>query len=222
MSRWIDQVPAIVETWFPGQEGGTALGEILFGVTNPSGHLPATFERSLEDNPTFNSYYPKAGTLQVPYSEGVFVGYRGYEKNGTKPLFPFGYGLSYTTFSFANLSVSPDAESAAPQPRWTVSFDVTNTGPRAGAAVAQVYVSDAHAKVARPSKELKAFSKVMLRPGETRQVTLSLDLRSLAYYDVAGKQWKADAGTFTVRVGGSSVDLPLSAQLVLARTATHP
>ena len=222
MSRWINQVPTIIETWFPGQEGGTALGEIVFGVTNPSGHLPATFERALEDNPTFTSYYPKAGTLQVPYSEGVFVGYRGYEKNRTKPLFPFGYGLSYTTFSFANLSVSPDPESAAPPPRWTVSFDVTNTGQRAGAAVAQVYVSDAHAKVARPAKELKAFSKVALQPGETRRVTVPLDLRSLAYYDVTGKQWKADAGTFTVRAGGSSVDLPLSAQLVLARTVTHP
>jgi beta-glucosidase len=222
MSRWIDQVPTVIETWFPGQEGGTALGEILFGLTNPSGHLPATFERALQDNPTFNSYYPNAGTLQVPYSEGVFVGYRGYDKNGTKPLFPFGYGLSYTTFSYANLSVAPDAESAVPQPRWTVSFDVTNNGQRAGAAVAQVYVSDGHAKVARPAKELKAFSKVTLQPGETRRVTVPLDLRSLAYYDVAGKQWKADAGAFTVRVGESSVDLPLSAQLVLARTTAHP
>jgi beta-glucosidase len=222
MSRWIDQVPTVIETWFPGQEGGTALGEILFGLTNPSGHLPATFERALQDNPTFNSYYPNAGTLQVPYSEGVFVGYRGYDKNGTKPLFPFGYGLSYTTFSYANLSVAPDAESAVPQPRWTVSFDVTNNGQRAGAGVAQVYVSDGHAKVARPAKELKAFSKVTLQPGETRRVTVPLDLRSLAYYDVAGKQWKADAGAFTVRVGGSSVDLPLSAQLVLARTTAHP
>jgi beta-glucosidase len=222
MSRWIDQVPTIIETWFPGQEGGTALGEILFGVTSPSGHLPATFERRLEDNPAFNTYYPKAGTLQVPYSEGVFVGYRGYEKNGTQPLFPFGHGLSYTTFSYTNLSVAPDAESSAPQPRWTVSFDITNTGQRTGAAVAQVYVSEGQAKVARPAKELKGFAKVALQPGETRRVTVPLDLRSLAYYDVAGKQWKADAGTFTVRVGGSSTDLSLSAPLVLARTATHP
>ena len=221
MSRWVDQVPAVIETWFPGQEGGTALGEILFGVTNPSGHLPATFEQRWEDNPTFGSYYPKPGILQVPYSEGVFVGYRGYEKNGTKPLFAFGHGLSYTTFSFANLAVAPDVESTVGDPHWIATFDVTNTGNRVGAAVAQVYVSDGHAKVARPAKELKGFAKVSLEPGETRRVMVPLDLRSLAYYDVDGKQWKANAGTFTVRVGGSSADLPLSASLVLARTTTR-
>jgi beta-glucosidase len=183
--------------------------------------LPATFEQRWEDNPTFASYYPKPGTLQVPYSEGVFVGYRGYEKNGTKPLFAFGHGLSYTMFSYANLSVAPDVESTVADPHWIATFDVTNTGKRAGAVVAQVYVSDGHAKVARPAKELKGFAKVSLEPGETRRVTVPLDLRSLAYYDVGGRQWKAEAGTFTVRVGGSSADLPLSASLVLARTTTR-
>jgi beta-glucosidase len=221
MSAWIDRVPALVEAWYPGEFGNTALAEILFGAVNPSGHLPATFERNWEQNPTHDSYYPTPGTLQVPYKEGVFVGYRGYDKNGVTPLFPFGHGLSYTTFSYANIAVSPDSASAATDPRYTVSFDVSNTGTRAGAAVAQVYVSDGHSHVARPPKELKGFAKVTLQPGETRRVTVPLDVRSLAYYDVAGKQWRAEAGTFTVRVGGSSADLPLTAPLRLARAATR-
>ncbi len=221
MSGWIDRVPALVEAWYPGEFGNTALAEILFGTVNPSGHLPATFERSWDQNPTHDSYYPVPGTLQVPYKEGVFVGYRGYDQNGVTPLFPFGHGLSYTKFSYANIAVAPDAASAPTEPRYAVSFDVSNTGTRTGAAVAQVYVSDGHSRVARPPKELKGFAKVMLQPGETRRVTVPLDLRSLAYYDVAGKQWRAEAGTFTVRVGGSSADLPLTAPLRLARTATR-
>ena len=221
MSGWIDRVPAVVESWYPGESGNTALAEILFGTVNPSGHLPATFERNWAQNPTHDSYYPTPGTLQVPYKEGVFVGYRGYDKNGVTPLFPFGYGLSYTTFSYANLVVSPDGANTATDPRYTASFDVSNTGTRAGAAVAQVYLSDEHSRVARPPKELKGFAKVTLQPGETRRVTVPLDLRSLAYYDGSGKQWRADAGTFTVRVGGSSADLPLTAPLRLARVATR-
>jgi beta-glucosidase len=222
MSGWIDRVPALVQAWYPGEFGNIALGEILFGAVNPSGHLPATFERRWEDNPTHDSYYPTPGTLEVPYTEGVFVGYRGYEKNGVTPLFPFGHGLSYTTFSYKNLTVAPDTGSTAAEPRFVASFDVTNTGARAGAAVAQIYVSDGHSQVARPAKELKGFAKVTLAPGQTKRVRVPLDLRSLAYFDVAGKQWRADAGTFTVRVGGSSAELPLSAPLRLARTAMRP
>ncbi|HUQ98141.1 MAG TPA: glycoside hydrolase family 3 C-terminal domain-containing protein [Gemmatimonadaceae bacterium] len=222
MRGWIDHVPAIVEAWYPGETGNTALAEILFGQTNPSGHLPATFERSWSQNPVHESYYPPPGTLQIPYKEGVFVGYRGYEKNGATPLFPFGHGLSYTTFSYSNLVVSPDGAGTATDPRYKVTFNVTNSGTRAGAAVAQVYVSDANSRIARPPKELKGFAKVMLKPGESRNVTVPLDLRSLAYYDVDGKQWRADAGTFTVRVGSSSADLPLTAPLHLERTITRP
>ena len=164
---------------------------------------------------------PCGGTLQVAYKEGVCVGYRGYDKNGVTPLFPFGHGLSYTTFSYAKLVVSPDAASTATDPRYSASFHLTNTGTRTGAAVAQVYVSDLTSRVARPMKELKGFAKLTLQPGETKRVTVPLDLRSLAYYDVAGKQWRADAGTFTVRVGGSSADLPLTAPLQLARDVTR-
>jgi beta-glucosidase len=220
MSQWVDRVPAVIEAWYPGQEGGTALAEILFGEVNPSGHLPATFERRWEDNPSSASYYPAAGTNRVEYSEGVFVGYRGFEKSRTRPLFPFGYGLSYTTFGYGNLAIAPVAGTSGSDARWTVSFDVTNTGVRAGNAVAQVYVGDTEASVPRPAKELKGFAKVMLKPRETRRVTVPLDVRSLAFYDVAGKQWRAEAGDFKVLVGSSSADTKLSGTLHLAHTVT--
>src|SRR5947209_16962642 len=156
MSGWVERVPALIEAWYPGQEGGTALAEVLFGDVNPSGRLPVTFERRWEDNPVHDSYYPAAGTNRVEYKEGVFVGYRGYEHNNTKPLFPFGYGLSYTSFKLSNLSVKPAASDTS-GPHYEVSFDVQNTGSREGAAVAQVYVGDKHAKVPRPASELKGF-----------------------------------------------------------------
>jgi beta-glucosidase len=220
MSPWIDQVPAVIEAWYPGQEGGTALPEILFGDKNPSGHLPATFERKWEDNPANASYYPVSGTNRVEYGEGVFVGYRGFEHKGTRPLFPFGHGLSYTTFQYRNLAVSPVAGTSGRGARWEAAFDVSNTGTRAGAAVPQVYIGDPQASVPRPPKELKGFAKVMLQPGETRRVTVPLDVRSLSFYDVDGKQWRAEAGAFQVLVGSSSADIALTGTLRLANTVT--
>ena len=211
-TAWIDRVPAFVAAWYPGQEGGDAFPRILFGEVNPSGRLPITFERRWEDNPVHDSYYPEAGTKRVVYKEGVFVGYRGYERNGTKPLFPFGHGLSYTTFRYSNLQVAQPVGQPAV---WKVSFDVTNTGAREGAEVAQVYVADHHAKVPRPAKELKGFSKINLRPGETRRVTVSLDSRALSYYDVDGKQWVAEPGDFDVLVGGSSAQIELRGKVNL-------
>src|SRR5262249_4639671 len=150
-ARWIDKVPVLIHTWYPGQEGGTALAQILFGEYNPSGKLPISFESRWEDNPTHNSYYPTLPDAKgVTYSEGIFVGYRGYDKTGPKPLFPFGFGLSYTTFAYKNLSVSP-ARGNLDQPV-KVSFDLTNTGKRPGAEVAELYVGDSHARVPRPLK----------------------------------------------------------------------
>lgn len=210
MNDWADRVPAIVEAWYPGQEGGTALAEILFGDVNPSGHLPATFEKRWEDNPVHDSYYPDSGSNRINYKEGVFVGYRGYEAKNVAPRFPFGYGLSYTTFKYSNLSTSPTA----------VSFDVTNTGKRAGAAVPQVYVHEARSAVSRPPKELKGFAKVVLAPGETRHVSVPLDLRSFAYYDVPHAQWRADAGTYDILVGSSSANAELRGQVTLRETRT--
>ena len=210
-TQWIDKVPALLETWYAGQAGGTALAEILTGQVNPSGHLPATFERRAEDNPTYENYYPAPGTKTVTYKEGIFVGYRGYEHNHTKPLFPFGFGLSYTTFSFANLKVVPEFNSA--EPHVDVMFDVTNTGSREGAEVAQVYVGEDHPAVERPAHELKNFARVDLAPNETKHVTLSLDPRAFSYWDTASKSWKIDAGKFTISVGDNVENLPLTASV---------
>ena len=208
---WLDHVPAYLELWYPGERGGTALAEILFGAVNPSGHLPVTFERRWADNPVHDTYYAEAGTNRVTYKEGVFVGYRGYEHNHVKPLYPFGYGLSYTTFKYSHLEVE-----AGKPGNYEVSFDVTNTGARAGADVAQVYVAEANPKVPRPPKELKGFSRVELAPGETRHVSVPLNPRAFTFYDVAAKHWHADTGKYTVEVGRSSEDLPLQADITLS------
>lgn len=218
MTRWIDHVPAVLEGWYAGQEGGTAAAEILLGDTNPSGRLPATFEKRPEDNPAFANYYPEPGTRRVPYREGVFVGYRGYEHNQTKPLFAFGHGLSYTTFKYSNLS----APARTADGRIEIAFDVTNTGSRAGADVAQVYVSEKAPKLPRPPKELKAFSKVSLQPGETKQVTVALDPRAFSYYDVRSKEWRAEAGDFEVLVGHASDAIDLRANVRLAKALLTP
>jgi beta-glucosidase len=207
-------VPAVIQAWYPGQEGGTALAEILTGDVNPSGRLPVTFERRWEDNPVHDNYYPQAGTNRVEYKEGVFVGYRGYEHKNVKPLFPFGFGLSYTTFAYSNLAVAPGDGT------FNVSFDVRNTGTREGAEVAQVYIGDTHAPVPRPAKELKGFKRVQLRPGESQHVTITLDQRALSYYDPGAKQWRADAGDFTVLVGSSSAQIELQGKLTLSAPAT--
>jgi beta-glucosidase len=215
MTKWIDQVPVVLHTWYPGQEGGTALAQIVFGDYSPSGKLPASFERRWEDNPVFHSYYPPKGQSRVEYSEGVFLGYRYYDHAQIKPLFPFGFGLSYTTFAYSNLSVTPRS-GGSDQPV-TVSFDVKNTGHREAAEVAELYVADPHASVPRPVKELKGFAKVDLKPGESKRITLRLDRRSFSYYDVAKKDWNAEPGPFTVLIGSSSDKIQLQDTFTLTR-----
>jgi beta-glucosidase len=214
MNGWLERVPALLQAWFPGQEGGTAVAEILFGAVNPSGRLPATFERKWQDNPAHDDYYPEPSTQRIVYKEGIFVGYRGYEKNGVAPLFPFGHGLSYTTFRYSNLALSPEETDDG---NMQVSFDLTNTGSRAGAEVTQVYVADTHSSVPRPQKELKGFAKVHLEAGETQRVTVELNRRSFAYYDVAAKAWRAEPGIFDVLVGGSSEAIELRGELTLTK-----
>jgi beta-glucosidase len=213
MGKWLDQVPAVLHAWYPGQEGGTALAQVLFGDFSPSGKLPATFERGWEDNPTFHSYYPQKGDKRVEYNEGIFVGYRGYEKAGTRPLFPFGYGLSYTTFTYSDLKIAPAAKGSGAL--LVVSFQVKNTGSRAGAEIAEVYVGDSHAPVPRPAKELKGFAKVSLRPGESKQIAVLLDHRAFSYYDAAKHDWAVAPGEFGILVGRSSADIRLQGKDVL-------
>jgi len=211
MTAWVDRVPAIFQTWFPGQEGGKALAQLLFGDYTPSGKLPVTFERRWEDNPAHDTYYPKNGDKKVAYTEGVFVGYRGYDKSGIKPLFPFGFGLSYTNFAYKNLTISPASASGDVE----IHFDVTNTGTRTGAEIAEVYVGDHHSSVPRPMKELKGFSKVTLGAGETKPVTVILNHRAFSYYNVKKNGWTVEPGDFDVYVARSSAQTELSGKVTL-------
>ena len=213
-TKWIDQVPAFLQTWYAGQEGGHALARILFGDVNPSGRLPISWERRWEDNPVHDTYYPNDGGTNVRYREGVFVGYRGYEHNGVKPLFPFGHGLSYTTFAFTNLAISPTTPK--PGENVTVAFDVANTGARAGAAVAQLYLGNPSAPVPRPPKELKGFARVVLAPGQATRVSLTLDPRARSYFDAGAHAWTQPEGRFTVAVGHSSAEIDLTGEFAVA------
>jgi|YelNatPaOPRAMG01_1025707.scaffolds.fasta_scaffold00095_25 beta-glucosidase len=205
MTGWIERVPAILEAWYPGQEGGRALAEILFGDVNPSGKLPLTFPKRWEDSPVYGTY---PGVREyAEYAEGIFVGYRGFDARGVEPLFPFGHGLSYTSFRYSDLELTP--LEAGPGDTVRVRFSITNVGNRAGSEVAQLYVRDVEASVPRPPKELKGFCRVSLLPGETARVTLALPIAELAFYDVERRKWVVEPGRFEVLVGASSRDIRL-------------
>ncbi|MEY2603362.1 MAG: beta-glucosidase, partial [Verrucomicrobiota bacterium] len=205
---WINQVAGFIEAFYPGQNGGQALGEILFGDTNPSAKLPITMEKRIQDNPAFATF-PTINTHPdaIPYSEGIFVGYRGYEKNQVQPLFPFGFGLSYTNFSFSDLNVAPAKFTGSGDV--TVTFTVTNTGKRAGAEVTQLYVGQQNPTISRPIRELKGFQKIFLQPGQSQKVTLKLNQRSFAYFNETTHKWDALAGKYGVFVGSSSQESDL-------------
>jgi len=214
MTAWVEHVPGLFEAWYPGQEGGMALAQLLFGEYSPSGKLPATFERRWEDSAVHDSYYPKSGEKQVVYSEGVFVGYRHFDKTGIKPLFPFGYGLSYTSFAYKNLKLTSSADQGV-----TISFDLTNSGNRPGAEIAEVFVGEPHASVPRPVKELKGFSNVFLKAGETRTISVPLGSRAFSYYDTKQHRWTEDAGEFNVMVGRSAAQIELTGRITRPSTA---
>lgn len=230
MSDWIDQVPAALHAFYPGQNGGQALAEILFGKVNPSGKLPISIERNIEDNPLYADFpkFDNTRTLkEISYKNDLtMLGYRGYDKTGTKPLFAFGHGLSYTQFTYNNISVTPGV--AVGNTPIKVSFDLTNSGQRAGSEVAELYVGQQNPTVERAVKELKGYKKVFLKPGETRHVTIELNDRSLAYYDEKSKQWVVDADTFNISLGAASDDIRLTAKLVnsfrqeLSTTTSNP
>ena len=217
ITPWKDRVGAILQSWYPGEDGGTAVADLLFGDADPSGHLPISWEARLTDNPSYENYYPQPGKLDIDYKEGIYVGYRGYDHLQRKPLFPFGYGLSYTTFAYSGLQVTPHEAGHA-----TVSFTVKNTGNKAGATVAQLYVSPQAGKIDRPEKELKGFDRVPLQPGQSRTVTLELSPRDFAYFDTEAGEWHAAAGQYTLRVGDSSDTLPLTGELRIAKDLHIP
>jgi beta-glucosidase len=212
---WLDKVPAVIEAWYPGEEDGNAVSAVLFGDVNPSGKLPVTFPRAEDDTPAHTPDRWPGVNGTATYSEGLQIGYRWYDGQDITPLFPFGYGLSYTTFRYGDLSVSP---ALTPGGHVTVGVDVTNTGSRAGADVAQVYLS-APASAGEPPRQLKGFQKVYLRPGQTRHLTFTLDQRVFSVWDPAVHAWTTVHGQYQVSVGDSSRDLPLQATVRVDRTA---
>ncbi|WP_284387129.1 beta-glucosidase [Devosia yakushimensis] len=211
---WVDEVAGIVQAWYPGQEAGNAIADVLLGKAEPGGRLAQTFPAKWSDNPAFSQdlrVYPGLDG-EVEYREGVFIGYRHYDQHGIRPLFPFGFGLSYTSFAYEAMAV--DASAFEAKGAVSVSLDVRNTGTRAGSTLVQLYVSPAEAPVARPKKELKAFAKVALEPGETRRVDLTLDARAFAYFDVGTGAWLVAPGTYRL-VLGTDAETLLSEETVL-------
>jgi beta-glucosidase len=223
MTSWEPKVPGIIYSWYVGQNGNTALAEIISGKTNPSGKLPMTIEKKFEDSPGY-PYIPKDEDLytgwkgdvlkkgiiyDITYKEGVFVGYRWYESKKIEPLYHFGHGLSYTTFEYSNMKVSANNLKRAGQ--LTVEFTVKNTGKMAGAEIAQLYVHDVKASVPRPEKELKGFKKVFLGPGESKLVTLTLTETDFAFWDTKIHNWNTEPGDFNIMAGNASNNILLNA-----------
>jgi beta-glucosidase len=220
MNPWLDKVAAVVQAWYPGQEGGNAIVDVLVGNTNPSGKLPFSFIKSSDDSPAFKDYKDKS--LKSPYPEGIFVGYRYLDKHGIEALFPFGHGLSYTSFEYSNLKVNPAGiiarETDFPV---TVSGDVRNTGKRKGAEVVQVYVKDVECRIERPNKELKGFARIFLAPGEKKTISIKLNRDAFAFYDPDRRQWVVEPGEFEIVVGSSSKDIRLKKTLKILPLTEH-
>jgi len=201
---WLDKVPSVLQAWYSGQESGRAVAEILFGQVNPSGKLPATFERRAQDNPTYPYYHINDGH-KTPYGEGIFVGYRGYDQNKTKPQFCFGFGLSYTAFKYSKIDVEPKQIPA--NGTVTVSVKVKNTGRCLGDEIVQLYIHPRSSSVPWPPKELRGFQRVSLNPGDKKTVTFTLPASQLAYYDVKSHGFIVEPGVFDLMVGSSSRDI---------------
>lgn len=214
MGDWIDDVAAVLEAWMMGQAGGGAVADVLFGKVNPSGKVAETFPKKIVDTPAYLNW--PGGNGEVRYGEGIFIGYRYYDKKEMPVQFPFGYGLSYTTFAYSNARVSnsvfKDIEGI------TVSVDVTNTGQVAGKEVVQVYVSDPQSDLVRPLKELKGFTKVEIQPGETKTVSIPLDFRAFAYYHPSYRQWITEDGDFNILIAASAADMRFVLPVMLQST----
>ncbi len=208
MENWIGKVPAVVESWFGGQEGGHAVADILFGDANPSGKLTVTFPKKWEDSPSFGNYPGKNG--EVHYAEGIYVGYRFYETKNVEPQFPFGFGLSYTSYEYSNLKINKTGDQS-----FEVSCTVKNTGKRDGSEVVQLYVHDVESSVDRPIRELKSFSKVALKAGEEKTITMKLNAGAFSFYDESKKSFVVEPGEFEIQVGASVKDIRLKEKITL-------
>jgi beta-glucosidase len=225
MSDWNEEVEGIIYSWYPGQTGYVALAEILSGKTNPSAKLPITIEKRFEDSPGY-PYIPEGEEFytdwsvdinmnlplyNIDYDEGILVGYRWYEKKSIEPLYPFGFGLSYTTFEYSDIRVTNDVLKDGD--KITVQFNIQNTGDYAGAEIAQLYLQDTESSAIRPIKELKGFKKIKLEPGETKPVTINIDYSDLSYWDSDLKGWRTEPGDFNILVGSSSDNILLNKKI---------
>ena len=211
MDKWAKEVPVIIEAFYPGQEGGNAMANIIFGNVNPSGKLPVTFPKKWEDSPVYSSY-PGKRTF-ADYTEGIFVGYRGFDKNNIEPLYEFGYGLSYTTFEYFGLKLS--SKKIKENDSLLISFTLKNTGKIDGDEIVQLYISDLKASVERELKALKGFKRISLKAGESKTVSFTIDKTALSFYDLRNKKWKAEKGMFQVLIGASSKAIYLSETFIL-------
>ena len=212
---WLESVPAVLEGYLPGQAGGGAIADLLFGQVNPSGKLAETFPVKLSDNPSYLDFPGYAN--RVVYGEGLYVGYRYYDQKQVQVLFPFGHGLSYTTFAYSDLKT--DCVEFTEEQTITVTARIKNTGTRAGQEVVQLYLSYPQGQVPRVPQELKGFVKIALEPGEEKEVEFCLDHRSLAYYDTRMNDWLTESGPVEIRLGSSSRDIRLTTQVMW--TALH-
>jgi beta-glucosidase len=211
VSRWVNDVPSLLDAWFGGQEMGHAIADVLFGDVNPSGKLPFSFINEFKESPAYGNY--PGEDLHVKYAEGIYVGYRCFDKHDIAPQYPFGYGLSYTNFGYSDLTIKPEKVSSGPT--FGVSVKLRNQGNRAGAEVVQLYIHDGHSSIDRPVKELKGFRRIELAPGKSATVNFTLDKSAMAFYDTQKKDWIAEPGKFDVLVGSSSRDIRLKGSFEL-------
>ena len=208
---WINDISGLIYAWYPGELGNIAIAEAVFGKQNPSGKLPVSFEKEWNDNPTRNSYFDDVNDLHVKFSEGIFLGYRYFDQRSVKPLFPFGFGLSYADFSYSNLKVSK--ESIKSGEGLEVSFTLKNTGNYDGAEVSQLYIKDEKSSLPRPVKELKGFAKTYLKKGQEAEVKIKLDPTVFSYFNKERGGWITEPGKFKVLIGSSSQDIRLQIEI---------
>ncbi|KXJ90096.1 glycoside hydrolase superfamily [Microdochium bolleyi] len=215
---WIGQVDAVLQAWFPGQEAGYAIADVLFGKVSPGGKLPVSFPRSIKVAPTYGNFPGDLDKRIVRYEEGVFIGYRHYIEHPDDVLYPFGYGLSYTSFDISNIQITgSERQMEGKDSTLSVSATVTNTGEMPGAEVVQVYVGAVEPSFSRPKKELAGFAKARLAPGESATVEVTIDARAVAHWNVEKHKWSVDGGEYIVYVGNSSVDVRATLALTVAK-----
>jgi beta-glucosidase len=211
MDDWIDRVPTVMETWYGGMEAGTAIANALFGDVNPSGKLTMTFPKRLSDSPAHVSKRTYPGNDKVFYDEGIFVGYRHFDTKNIEPLFPFGHGLSYTTFTYENLTI--DREKIRGDDVLKVSVDITNTGKINGKEVVQLYIQDVQSSIERPLKELKGFKKIYINSGQMKTIIFELNKDDLSFYNPIENSWVVEKGAFKILIGSSSRDIRLEGEV---------